>query len=264
MILTAIAALLLLWFGIAYGGLPRLWSHHEHKKIGTRDEIVSYTAQDIPADPINLRVRGSADQIGCAMTKGGWTRADNVSVRSAAKIAASVVLDHAYPGAPVSSLYLHDKVQDMAFELDEGRSADKRHHVRFWQVAPNDWLAAATFDRGVGLSLFTLQITHYIGSDPDRDRILVGDVLQAAGAERRGTATSRIPPGQCIATVAAIVIGPTASSGPTGSAVLVRRRRTLAWGYRRANQSLVRSPVRDWRTAKSRPHSIRRKTRPNR
>ena len=196
MTLTAIAALLLLWFGIAYGGLPRLWSHHEHKKIGTRDEIVSYTAQDIPADPINLRVRGSADQIGCAMTKGGWTRADNVSVRSAAKIAASVVLDHAYPGAPVSSLYLHDKVQDMAFELDEGRSADKRHHVRFWQIAPNDWLAAATFDRGVGLSLFTLQITHYIGRDPDRDRVLVGDVLHAAGAERRGTATSRIPPGQ--------------------------------------------------------------------
>ena len=90
-------------------------------------------------------------------------------------------LDRAYPGAPVSSLYLHDKVQDMAFELDEGRSADKRHHVRFWQIAPNDWLAAATFDRGVGLSLFTLQITHYIGSDPDRDRVLVGDVSAGRG-----------------------------------------------------------------------------------
>ena len=193
---AGIFALLLLWFGIAYGGLPRLWSHHEHKRIGTRDEIVSYTAQDIPADPVNLRVRGTAEQISRAMADGGWTRADNVSVPSAIRIAASVVLRRAYPAAPVSSLYLHDKIQDMAFERDEGRSADKRHHVRFWQIAPDDWLAAATFDRGVGLSLFTLQITHYIGSDPDRDRDLVGNVLQGAGATRIGTAQSRIPPDQ--------------------------------------------------------------------
>ena len=70
-VLTAasIVALLLLWFGIAHGGLPRLWSHHEHKRIGARDEIVSYTAQDIPADPFNLHLRGTAEQISCAMTK---------------------------------------------------------------------------------------------------------------------------------------------------------------------------------------------------
>ena len=84
--IATIVALLLLWFGIAYGGLPRLWSHHEHKRIGSRDEIVSYTAQDIPADPINLHVHGSADQIACAMGSAGWVRSDNVSVRSAVKI----------------------------------------------------------------------------------------------------------------------------------------------------------------------------------
>lgn len=192
--ITTLLALLLLWFGIAYGGLPRLWSHHEHKRIGSHDEIVSYTAQDIPADPINLHVHGSADQVACAMTNVGWVRADNVSVRSAVKIAASVILHQAYPAAPVSSLYLHDKVQDMAFERDEGRSADKRHHVRFWQIAPNDWLAAATFDRSVGLSLFTLQITHYIGNDPDADRAMVGRVFLASGASRAGEQASRIPP----------------------------------------------------------------------
>ncbi|WP_174293184.1 LssY C-terminal domain-containing protein [Sphingomonas bacterium] len=192
----SLLALLLLWVGIAYGGLPRLWSRHEHKRIGRRDELISYTAQDIPADPINLRLKGDAAAIGCAFDRAGWTLADNVSVRSAVKIAASVVLHRAYPAAPVSSLYVHDKVQDLAYQLDEGSSADRRHHVRLWQVAPGDWLAAATYDRGVGLSLFTLQITHHIGRDVDAERAAIGTLVTASGARLLGTESSRLPPGK--------------------------------------------------------------------
>ena len=33
-----------------------------------------------------------------------------------------------------------------------------------------DWLAAGTFDRAVGLSLFTLQVTHRIDADTDIER----------------------------------------------------------------------------------------------
>jgi hypothetical protein len=192
---ASVLALLLLWFGIAYGGLPRLWSHHEHKRIGLRDEIISYTAQDIPADPINLELIGPRDAIGCAFSKAGWKLADNVSVRSAIKIAASVVLQRPYPQAPVSSLFVNDRVQDMAFQQDQGRSADRRHHIRFWQVGPNDWLAAATFDRGVGVSLFTLQITHHIGSNVDQERDDAGKIIEASGGQLKGQFSSRIPPG---------------------------------------------------------------------
>lgn len=196
MMLLALLLLLLLWFGIAYGGLPRLWSHHEHKRIGQRDAIVSYTAQDIPADPINLRIEGDASQIACAFAHAGWSRADPVSLRSGIRIATSVVLGHSYPEAPVSPLYVHDRTQDLAFQIDKGRSADRRHHVRLWRVAPNDWLAAATFDRGVGLSLFTLQVTHYIGADVDADRDRVARLLRASGAREVRTEPSRIPPGR--------------------------------------------------------------------
>jgi hypothetical protein len=188
-------ALLLLWFGIAYGGLPRLWSHHEHKRIGSRDEIISYTAQDIPADPVNLQLTASRDAIVCAFGKAGWTLADNVSVRSAVHIAVSVVLQRPYPAAPVSSLYVHDQVQDMAFQQDLGRSADQRHHIRFWQVGQNQWLAAATFDRGVGVSLFTLQITHHIGKDVDQERDAAGRIIEASGGRLTGELASRIAPG---------------------------------------------------------------------
>ncbi len=190
------AAVLLLWFGIAYGGLPRLWSRHEHKRIGRRDEIISYTAQDIPADPINLRLKGSSAAISCVFGHAGWMPADNVSVRSAIKIAASVLLQRSYPAAPVSSLYVHDRVQDLAFQQDEGRSADRRHHVRLWQVGQNDWLAAATYDRGVGLSLFTLQITHHIGQEIDSERDAIGKLVVVTGGRLIGSESSRLPPGK--------------------------------------------------------------------
>jgi LssY C-terminus len=190
----ALVVLPSLWFALAYGGLPRMWSHHEHKKIGQREEIVAYTAQDIPGDPINLRVHGEQAAIVCAFRRAGWSVADPVTVRSALQIGASVILQRAYPQAPVSPLYVKDTVQTLAFEKDEGKSADKRHHVRLWQIAPNDWLGAATFDRGVGVSLFTLQITHHIGRDVDAERDAAGKILIASGGVLTGTEPNRIAP----------------------------------------------------------------------
>jgi hypothetical protein len=188
--------ILVLWFALAYGGLPRLWSHHEHKLIGRRDQIVSYTAQDIPADPINLRVIADEGTLACALRRAGWTHADNVSLRSGIKIVASVIFDRPYPDAPVSNLYVRDAVQDLAFEKADGRSADRRHHVRLWRIGSADWLGAATFDRGVGLSLFTLQVTHHIGPNVDSERDTVGHILQAIGGRASGSEPSRLSPGQ--------------------------------------------------------------------
>jgi hypothetical protein len=189
-------ALSLLWFALAYGGLPRLWSHHEHKRIGQRDQIVSYTAQDIPADPINLHIVASRSALSCAFRRSGWFQAENVALWPAIKIAVSVIFDRPYANAPVSNLYVRDSVQDVAFEKADGRSADKRHHVRFWQIGADEWLGAATFDRGVGLSLFTLQVTHHIGADVDSERNAIGRVLIASGGQARGTEPSRISAGQ--------------------------------------------------------------------
>jgi hypothetical protein len=186
----------LLWFVLAYGGLPRLWSHHEHKKIGTRDQIQSYTAQDIPGDPVNLHLKGSQAAITCAFRHAGWFVADPVSLRSGLEIGSSVLLHRPYPQAPVSPLYVQDQMQTIAFEKAQGKSADKRHHVRIWQVGQEDWLGAATFDRGVGFSLFTFQITHHIAPDVDRERDDAGTLLMANGAVPGASESSRIVPGQ--------------------------------------------------------------------
>jgi hypothetical protein len=180
---------------LAYGELPHLWSKHEHKKIKPNQEIISYTSQDIPADPINLRLVGDEGRVKCAFERGGWVLADPLSGRSALGIVGSVVLQHSYPAAPVSSLYFQERLQDLAYERDEGRTAHRRHHVRLWHVGTNEWIGAATYDRGVGLALFTLQVTHHIGPNVDAERDSLGAMLQKVGGQYQGSIPSHVPAG---------------------------------------------------------------------
>lgn len=182
----------LLWLALAYGGLPKLWTHHERKKMGSRTELVSYTAQDLPADPINLRLTGDEPTLFCAFKRAGWSRADELSLSSSIRIASTVLTRQPYPSAPVSPLYFQDRQQDLAFELEEGASAKKRHHVRLWRIHDRDWLAAASFDKGVGLSLYTLQITHHIGPDVDAERRRLADLIVAVGGKAAGDLASGI------------------------------------------------------------------------
>lgn len=70
-------------------------------------------------------------------------------------------------------------MQDLAYQQEVAGSPAQRHHVRLWRCPDGwllpggrrvDWLAAGTFDRAVGLSLFTLQVTHRIDADTDIER----------------------------------------------------------------------------------------------
>ena len=95
------------------------------------------------------------------------------------RIVRSTVRRRSYARAPVSPLLLFDRQQDFAYQQEVAGSPSKRHHVRFWR-APEGWMlpggyavgwvAAGTYSRSVGLSLFTLQITHKIEADIDVER----------------------------------------------------------------------------------------------
>ena len=101
-------------------------------------------------------------------------------------IAESVLLDRPDPMAPVSTLLLWGRKQDLAFEQEIGDSARRRNHVRFWRSelrADGDrpvWVGAATRDSRVELSRRTAQITHRIAPDIDAERDLVLDDLTRA------------------------------------------------------------------------------------
>ena len=122
-----------------------------------------------------------------AFALAGWDTADAVTLRTAIDIGESVLFSRPYPDAPMSRLLFEGRAQDLAFEKPIGDSADRRHHVRFWQSGSvgDDgrplWLGSASFDRGVGLSHDTGAVTHHIGPDIDAERDFLIRDLSSAG-----------------------------------------------------------------------------------
>ena len=173
---------------LAYVVLPALWTHHERQPGLAGRPMTTNTAQGIPGDPLNVSLVGDKDEVVAALERAGWKPADAITLKSSARIAESVLLHRPDPDAPVSNLFYEGRRQDLAFEKPEGRSADKRHHVRFWRVLERGaeghpvWLGAATFDASVGLSRYTGQITHHISPDIDAERDGLIFDLNEAGA----------------------------------------------------------------------------------
>ncbi|MGC2811837.1 MAG: LssY C-terminal domain-containing protein [Bradyrhizobium sp.] len=185
--LSVLATAATLYVGLAYVVLPALWTHHEHEPGLASLPMVTRTASGIPGDALNVGLVGSRDDVLLAMQAAGWFPADPVTWRTSVEIVGSVVLDRPYHDAPVSPLYYQGKKEQLAFEKPDGKSADRRHHVRLWLVLEKGtdgrpvWLGAVTYDRGVGLSHYTGQVTHHIGSDIDAERDLLMRDLRAAG-----------------------------------------------------------------------------------
>ena len=174
------------WLIIAYLALPRL------HRILTAIYVPGYfigrtrTSDGLLGDPVNLAFNGSGAQIHAAMQDAGWTLADPVNVRSSIAIIGSSLLGRSYDRAPVSPLVLFGASQAFAYQKEVAGSPSKRHHIRFWRcpvgwLLPGghqvDWLAAATYDKSVGLSLFTLQVTHKIDKNIDVERDFVSESL---------------------------------------------------------------------------------------
>jgi hypothetical protein len=183
-----LAALLLVYLVVAYVLVPLVWVRYARRHPAWENAPrITHTKADIPGDPINVALIGSEEEVKKALLAAGWYPADALSLRSSAEIAAASVLGRQYEDAPVSSLFLFGRKQDLAFEKPVGDNPRKRHHVRFWkwdQLSPDGrevWFGSATYDERVGLSHTTGEITHHIGPDIDADRDLVIGDLQKAG-----------------------------------------------------------------------------------
>jgi LssY C-terminus len=186
-VLLTLLVVVLAYTAIAYIVLPAIWTHYEHQKGLAALPMVTHTKQGIPGDPINIGLIGNEKEVLCAMHAAKWYPADPVTFRSSIEIAGSVLLDRSYPAAPVSDLFYLGRHEDLAFEKPAGKSADRRHHVRFWKVLDKGeeqrpvWLGSVTFDKGVGVSHFTGAITHHIAADVDAERELLASDIEQAG-----------------------------------------------------------------------------------
>lgn len=116
-------------------------------------------------------------------------QADEITLGSAWGIVKSSVLGTSYPEAPVSDLYLFGNRHAFAYQQEVDGNAAQRHHIRFWPTPEGwllpgghqvSWLAAGTYDRAVGLSIFTGQVTHKIDANIDKERDYVIDTVRYA------------------------------------------------------------------------------------
>src|SRR6185295_8432205 len=124
-------------------------------------------ASGIPGDPLNVGLVATEKQFKTIMIAAKWYPADPLTLHSCLEIAEASVLKRPYDEAPVSSLYLWHRKEDLAFEQPVGKDPRQRHHVRFWKSDKVDddgrplWIGAAIYDQRVGFSHTTGQVTHH-------------------------------------------------------------------------------------------------------
>ncbi len=174
---------------LAYLVIPAAWKSHG-RRHPSLDSVprVAVTASNIPGDPLNVSLIGTETDVKRLMLAAKWFPADPITFRSCLKIARASVLKREYDDAPVSSLYLYGRKQDLAFQQPVGTNPRQRHHVRFWQSDQADpdgrpvWVGAATYDEKVGFGHETGQITHHINANVDAERDkLFADLHQTGG-----------------------------------------------------------------------------------
>jgi LssY C-terminus len=178
--------LLAAWAIAAYLLVPLIWrTYFRHYPSLDGVDRVTRTADGHPGDPINIGVVGTEEQLIRAMAAARWYPADPITFDSSVRIVVDSIFRRPDEKAPVSSLFLFARKQDLAFEQPVGSSPRQRHHVRFWRSNEIEddrplWLGAATFDRSVGLSHTTGEITHHIGPDVDAERDRIAKQLEEA------------------------------------------------------------------------------------
>jgi hypothetical protein len=183
-----VAALVVVYLAVAYWIMPAWWKHYT-RKHPTFDDMpgITHTSSGIPGDPINVALVGAERELIDIMRQAKWHRADPLSLRSDLEIAEASVLKRSDESAPVSSLYLFGRKQDLAFEQQVGPDPRHRHHVRFWKsdqlddVGRPKWLGSAVYDERVGLSRTTGQVTHVTAPNIDAERDFLFQCLRQTG-----------------------------------------------------------------------------------
>jgi hypothetical protein len=176
-----------IYLGIAYLVMPAYWSGYTHRHPALSDiPGITHTADGIPGDPLNVALIGTETEVKKVMVAAHWYPANPLTLTSCLEIATASVLKRPYDDAPVSNLLLFDRKQDLAFEQPVGNNPRERHHVRFWRSPDVDedgrpvWVGAAIYDKRVGLSHTTGQVTHHTAPDIDNERAALFHDLESA------------------------------------------------------------------------------------
>ncbi len=133
-------------------------------------------------DPLNLVIVGEASTMMAAMSECGWAfthRLDGTTVR---RMISAALHGNPYLTAPVSSLYLFGRKQDVAFQRARS-NLSQRNHMRLW-LAPFTlegrpvWIGQVSRDIGIRLTTQSPTLTtHKIDPMVDESRQFVLESL---------------------------------------------------------------------------------------
>ncbi|MFA5004442.1 MAG: LssY C-terminal domain-containing protein [Candidatus Saccharimonadales bacterium] len=184
---------------MAYAAIPALFRGIRFFWRPSHIPLYSVTPDGFASDPVNIGLVGTRPQVILAMEAAGWQLADHKSLRTMAQALILTFLGQSYPAAPMSSLFLFGRKQDLGFELEIENSRGYRHHVRFWSTdaeTPESfthhthfwqhlyrphhrksdrqlWVGAASKDVGFAPIRHNAQLTHMIDPDTNAERELI-------------------------------------------------------------------------------------------
>ena len=154
------------------------------------------TPDGFASDPLNIGLIATRRELATVMEAAGWHVADPHTPRHVVRAILSTLLNQTYRNAPVSSLFLFGRKQDIAFQLPT-KGVGGRHHVRFWATTYRSegrlsirgihwqhrrahiqsdnllWVGAASLDKGLNIIRHNLQLTHMIDADTNKERELI-------------------------------------------------------------------------------------------
>jgi hypothetical protein len=143
-------------------------------------------AGESEGDPLNVVLVGEPAEVLNSLSRSGWSFTHRIDLRTVNREIKAALSGTAYSVAPVSSLYVFGRPQDVALQRAR-RSIARRNHMRLW-LAPYRfegrpvWIGQVSRDIGVKVTTKSPTLTtHVIDPEVDTTREYLMHSLLAAG-----------------------------------------------------------------------------------
>ena len=143
-------------------------------------------AGDADGDPLNIVLVGEPNEVLNSLTRSGWSFTHRITLRTVRREIGAAIEGKPYSVAPVSSLYVFGRSQDLAMQRAR-HSISQRNHMRLWQ-APFTfeqrpvWVGQVSRDIGVKVTTKSPTLTtHVIDPEVDTTREYLMHSLIAEG-----------------------------------------------------------------------------------
>lgn len=137
-------------------------------------------------DPLNIVLIGGSAEVLTALTRSGWSFTHRITLNTIRREVGAAVAGKPYAVAPVSSLFVFGRKQDVAMQRAR-RSIAQRNHLRLW-LAPfllddrQVWVGQISRDIGVKVTTQSPTLTtHVIDPEVDTTREYLLHSLVAEG-----------------------------------------------------------------------------------